>query len=365
MEAESKDKNRETCADRSSYAPNPDPEYALPNRKVRVNFHYISNMDSTSNYQGKNAQNWTRDIVFQSNEDLGRNTKMNLPLGNNTPVLPTGYRFVLTPDKDSPQNKGAYCHYDDDPNICYFVHKGKNRNSPKKELIHQYGVNTNSIINVFVLPHHPDSITSKTYNHEQTGIALGTSVKVSGILEIKGYQPWLFRGLINHEIGHVLGLAHTWRGNDSCEDTPHNPNCWHRTKNGSKCDSLNSNNVMDYNLNQSSWTPCQLARIHYNFANINSRQRGLLIPAWCKLDTNLNMQIRNQVHWPRAMDLNGHIIIHEGATLKIDCRVALPKGARILVKPGGHLILNDARLHNDCEETWEGIKIMARKKEVR
>ena len=362
LEADEKELKNSGCRERSFYAPNPDPEYALPIRKVRVNYHYISNMDSTSNYQGEKAKNFTRDISYQANEDLGRNAKMNLPLGNNTEVLPTGYRYVRIKDKSIPGHNGTYCHYDDDEDICYFVHKGKNRNSPDKTLIHKYGVNKDSVLNVFILPHHPDSVKSRTYNHIQTGIALGNSVKVSGILEVKGYQPWLFRGLINHEIGHVLGLGHTWRGNDGCEDTPNNPNCWQRTKNGSPCDSLNSNNVMDYNMNQNAWTPCQLARIHYNFARIGSRQRKLLIPTWCKLDTTWNMNIRNQVHWRRAMDLNGHIIIHPGASLKIDCRVALPKGAQILVKPGGHLILNNARLHNDCGEEWEGIKIVEQRK---
>lgn len=352
--------NYKTCNEKSNYAPSNDPEHSTPVRTVRVNFHYINSNDGKANYSVKTGTHFARDLIAQANSDLSKNAKMNLPIGNNTPALPTKYKYKLTPDGNRPGDLGVYFHKDEDH--CYFIHKGKNRNSTNKTIIKKYAVNPDSVLNVFVMPHHPDSVKSRSYGASQTGIALGTSVKISGILEKKGYQPWLFRGLLNHEIGHTLGLPHAWGKNDGCDDTPANPNCWHRTKNGSKCDSLNSNNVMDYNMNQNSWTPCQLSRIHYNFAKLGSRQRKLLIPNWCKLDTNQTIRIRQETVWQSAKDLSGHLIIKEGGTLTIKCRVALPKGAKIIVEPGAHLILDDAWLHNDCDELWEGIKVVERGK---
>lgn len=83
--------------------------------------------------------------------------------------------------------------------------------------------------------------------------------------------------LIMHEIGHNLGLRHTWNQNDGCDDTPMNPYHLNRSATGfqcwalnepatSKCDSLHkcSNNMMDYNAYQNALTECQLAKIHYN-----------------------------------------------------------------------------------------------------
>jgi hypothetical protein len=35
----------------------------------------------------------------------------------------------------------------------------------------------------------------------------------------------------------------------------------------------------------------------------------------------------------------------------------LPKGAKIIVEPGAKLILNNAWLHNDCGEEWQGIEV--------
>ena len=81
------------------------------------------------------------------------------------------------------------------------------------------------------MPHHPDSIASKTYAGGGVGVALGTNVKMAGMFESK--QPfWNYRQILSHEVGHVFGLQHSWLS-DGCEDTPKHPNCWNRSKNGS------------------------------------------------------------------------------------------------------------------------------------
>ena len=346
--SESETSARQNCEAKGAHAPHPTAVPEEPIRYIRVNFHFMNSTDSSSNYSYKTGTHFARDIVKYANQDLAKNQPMNLPLRNSTPVLPTNYRYVLTPDGSVEGDEGIYFHYDDA--LCYFIHQGKNRNSVSKEVIKKYCINPDSVLNVFVMPHHPDSVASKTYSEGQTGIALGNSIKISGIVEKKKYQPWLFRGLLNHEIAHVLGLHHSWGKRDGCDDTPPNPNCWHRTKNGSSCDSLNSNNVMDYNLNQNSWTPCQLSKIHRNFSQIGSRQRKLLIPHWCRLDTSQNVTIRDTVHWTTAKDLSGHLTIADGAQLTVSCRVALPENARIEVMPRGKLILDNSWLHNDCGE---------------
>ena len=114
---------------------------------------------------------------------------------------------------------------------------------------------------------------------------------------------------------------------------------------------------MDYNSRQSAWSPCQLGRIHRNFANEISRSRKVLIPTWCTLNEDKHIIIKDVVEWKGAKDLEGHITIEKGGTLKINCRVSLPKNAKITVKSGGTLILNQCRLHNACGDTWIGIEV--------
>lgn len=103
-------------------------------------------------------------------------------------------------------------------------------------------------------------------------------------LSLKNRQYWPAT-LIAHEIGHNLGLRHTWNQNDRCDDTPMNPyhrdrsatsfQCWalNEPANG-KCDEIEkcSNNMMDYNAYQNALTECQVAQIHYNIY----RNRGNL-----------------------------------------------------------------------------------------
>ena len=62
--------------------------------------------------------------------------------------------------------------------------------------------------------------------------------------------------LLAHELGHSMGLYHTWGSNDLCTDTPTNSNGWNSPD--------ASNNMMDYNACQCALTSCQINRIHYH-----------------------------------------------------------------------------------------------------
>jgi hypothetical protein len=160
-----------------------------------------------------------------------------------------------------------------------------------------------------------------------------------------------------HEFGHILGLSHTWRYSDGCDDTPLNPNCWSPSLPG--CDSTTSNNIMDYNAFQNAWTPCQIGKSHLNISNEKHRLRNLVDPRWCVLKEGAHIFIRDSVHWQGMKDLEGSLTVEPGGLLQISCRVSLPGGAKITVKPGGRLLLDNCRLHNACGDLWQGIEVQA------
>ncbi|HQU58311.1 MAG TPA: hypothetical protein PLU64_03925 [Saprospiraceae bacterium] len=344
------------CGQWADYLPDTSHLDHTPMRYIRVNVHWMNSADTLFKFTGKDAEVYAKNLIRAANYDLEKNRSMYLPYGNETPVLPTQYRYLLTPRPDDPNDDGIYFHYDDE--LYYYVHRGKNRNLYKRDVFEKYGVQMDTVLNIFIMPHHPDSIASPTYSAFGVGVALSNAVKVAGIYanHTKYDDYWGFRGIWNHEVGHILSLSHAWV-NDGCDDTPqHDQKCF-SIKQPPPCDTATSNNVMDYAAEQNAWSPCQIGRIHQRLATENSTQRKFLLPTWCTLKDSMEIFIRDTVEWNGAKDLEGHLTIERGGQLTIRCRVSMPPGGIITIAPGGMLILDGARLHNACGELWDGIVV--------
>ncbi len=342
------------CNDVIDYAPDPRYPDHTPMKYLRMNFHIMNSEDGKQNMTEKRGNWYINDLVKQCNTRLGDNTKMNLPVSNNTPVIPINIRYVLTGKTGAANDDGIYYHYDDD--FYYFVSSGKNKNNYSRAVIDKYAINEDFVLNAFIQVTHPDSLKSRNYSVHNAGIALGNSLKIAGFHE-KKKEPHEVKGIFNHEVGHCLGLRHTWAGNDGCDDTPNHPNCWSHAA-GGKCADGASNNMMDYNNSQKAVTPCQIGRMHRNFAKENARQRKLVIANWCKLNPEQHIYIKDRVHWKSEKDLEGHLTIRPGGELRLSCRTSIPKNGKITVEPGGKLVLDGCRLHNACGDKWKGIEIL-------
>ena len=319
----------------------------MPIRHLRINFHVMNSADSSKVVSEEIGRRGVLELLVAANADLDTNIR-NWRSPEGTPTLPRRYRYQLT--SQGPNDDGIYFHYDD--NLYYYVVSGKNQNNYNRKAIDKYGIGLDSIINVFIQVHHPDSLKSKTYHGSGQAIALGTDVKLSGIFEL-GHPPKEFRGMFNHEIGHVLSLGHAWV-EDGCPDTNNHPNHCYEWTLEPPCNDHATNNMMDYNAYEIAVTPCQIGRMHSIMSAEGNRARAIVINDWCE-KTGEPIAIREKAKWSGSKDLQNDIIIEAGGDLTLAARLSLPEGAQILVKAGGTLRLDGCRLHNSCDRPWKGI----------
>jgi hypothetical protein len=355
----SDDKEKCDCLDPNHYAP----DYRFPQfediKYIRVNFHYPNASNLKYNFTGQEALDYSNGLLSTGNNKLKDNKKMNLPEGNDTPVYDARYRYLLQKDENTPTGYAVYTDVDDEN--WYYIKKGKGKNNYSRTIIKKFAKNDDTILNIFAMVYPPDSIGNEGFSSGRAGIALGTSLKIAGIMEHGPTGFWRFAALMNHEIGHIFGLRHSWYNNDGCEDTPPNPNCWGSKEDG-PCAGVISNNMMDYNNQQIAITPCQIGVVKKNMHRDKSKMRDLIVKDWCDYDSSKNLVITEDLQLDRAIDMKGDIIIQEGKTLRLSCRIHMPKGGKIIVHPGATLILNGCRIHNDCGDTWAGIDVLTKGK---
>ena len=331
------------------------PEY-MPIRYVRVNFHVMNSRDSSRNFKPAAARAYLKDLLARANVELDTNW-VNWRSPEGTKILPKRYRYVLSP-QPVPGDDGFYFHYDDAHYTLVYI--GEHQNNYDREVIDKYGIGTDSIINVFVQVHPDDSLRSRTYRSTDQGIALGTALKMANLYESKG-EPQRFVGLFNHEIGHILGLSHAW-AEDGCPDTDNHPNrCWTWTETG-PCRDQASDNMMDYNTYKVALTPCQIGRVHAAFSSEQHPVRRCLQRTWCVRNPDMDVVVRDSVHWAGARDLEGNLTITKDGALRLSGRLSLPADAQITVEPGGRLWLDGSRVHNACKEEWKGIFVQENRK---
>jgi hypothetical protein len=162
-----------------------------------------------------------------------------------------------------------------------------------------------------------------------------------------------------HEFGHVAGLRHNFHGGQhglQCDD------CTDNDPEGLPCPiEGTSNNCMDYSSSIGSFSQCQLGKMHYYLtgqANLYEHVGGFVIENDCSIIGDpYTIEPGKNVVWMHNNIIGGDLVIEQGATLTIMCTIKMKENARVIVKRGGKLIIDEGVITSACPGLWPGIEV--------
>ena len=146
---------------------------------------------------------------------------------------------------------------------------------------------------------------------------------------IRGWFIQTVGNQIAHELGHSLGLTHEY----VCQY-----------------------NLMSYSpihsYFEASLTPNQIGIIHRNLSISSIRKYvtdGSLLSTPYTITTDTD--------WDFNFTSYRDVIVESGATLTISCKLVMKSNAKIIVKPGGKLIVDGGVITTEDSNQWQGIEV--------
>jgi hypothetical protein len=349
----------------SNYCPDTTISGYTPWRIINVNVHFIAKNDSSGNFDQTIGTEYAYQMINVANEFLRNNKPSQLPAGISIPIRPINLAYKLKGISNT--DNGIYFHYNDS---IYNLFKANDNSLYNTYVFNKYGIQKGSVINIFMVEQNNlDTLPILKNPAGAVGISFGSFIKLHhSYFNYKRPKKdemgnpviqdgWSSAKSINHEIGHSLGLMHSWN-NDDCNDTPNNNNCY-------GYDSLKdckvfSNNVMDYNYLQNSFSPCQIGKIHYLCTQYNSPQRKWLDSIWCTPISNqiLWLNTKDTIIWSVDKELTNSIVLLNKTVLIVKGKLSIPKDCEIVVHPYSSLIIDRGQILNTCNLKWNGIRIL-------
>ena len=367
------------------------------------NYNCATEIDTTevkNNCERYKANNWDDKLLLMDNF---------IPINDTFPIVTikfnvhiwredngTGNRWLDTEEyRDSLRIMFNYANYIASHNKQYtnyisnalFIHDTKFR----YELDSVYYYNNSDLahtknnyrLNQYIKNNHPERLNNfafhfNLYNDNYaSAVSSGINSDIQSFIFLNCYSGhytglWADALLMTHEIGHNFGLNHTY-DTEITDITHHeylwdlfghnqqpwcnndNPNkvCYHDVGWDCVIDSTTTctNNIMGGNKNAGHFTALQCGRIHRALRIANIRNHAYAY-------TEIPHVINEDENWDFNYKSYQDIIINPNVTLTISCQLEMVSQARIIIKPGGRLVIDGGIITKALHEgQWQGIEV--------
>ncbi len=293
------------------------PNNYTPTLMVKLNFHFFRNDDGSGDYQPADSLKINQMIQWLNAiyKYLGPPTIAPATLTDT--IYDSKIQFVL---------KGVYYH-----NSSQYYNATANTNT--NDFYIYYGTNKTSEINVFF------------YKNSKYVVGGGCASANYVLMHNQIIENYATAQLLAHELGHSLGLDHTWYGQFDDTYYPDDNKAW------VQCNNIDiSNNIMGYNMCRNYLSPKQMGHMHKCLITSSNRRNFIDVDS---IDPDLH--IDSSFTMNHAVFFNGNVIIDSGYTLNITCQVYCSQNARIIVRPGGKLIVDGGVLTSAGNIMWKGV----------
>ncbi len=353
----------EQYKDMNQYIPDMDatkPLHVPPIKTIRVNINVIQKDDGTGNFEDNEITRERLRTVFGYINDF---------YSHRAPSDPISWVTEL-PNHDS-RIRFSIGEYGEER--IYFYQNTNWWNTSNVSYVQSY-ISTNyperlENLNVYVFK-------QDSYNHASASPYSWNDF--SSNQHVKAYYwipaaDWGVSMLLAHEFAHSLGLLHTYNGGGAsaiCDQSdpeflkdvflvslPDVSYCPHICDNSANPYETNgdriTNNIVGGSKEEVYISPMQAGQMH----------RALSLTSVRKYVTSEKSEtplvITNEQVWDFDMKLYQDLIIEDGAILKLTCHLVMHPDARIIVKPGGRLIIDGATIGTDLFENrlWQGIEV--------